>query len=386
MLSEKVISLLVAICSISSLAGASTRVVHPGQSIQATIMAASPGDRIQVLPGTYHEGSPGSANAITITKNGIQVIGLSTPHRPVVLESMGNQRYGIWVSPPDTTGIGQADEEHPPCAFSHQQIEGFSLIGFTIRGFNAHGVHLACTKGFNLSDNIADGNQVYGLFPIVSQDGVMANNEAKNTQFDAALYIGQSDNVVISGNSAHDNFIGIQLENSRHCTIINNHIAKNTTGILIDSSHGLTCPSSKNNLIAFNEVKQNNAIGILQGTPSGIGILVAAANDTTIINNHIENNNLSGILVSSQVCQTNPSDPTCGDPSFDPTPNHNRIIANTFIKNGTVPNDNPILEFLRADLSWDGTGLNNCWSMNQFETSAGPLPLPSCNHNWLKSY
>jgi hypothetical protein len=42
-------------------------------------------------------------------------------------------------------------------------------------------VHLACVKGFNLSNNIADGNQLYGLFPIVSQQGIVANNESKNT-------------------------------------------------------------------------------------------------------------------------------------------------------------------------------------------------------------
>ena len=105
--------------------------------------AARPGDRIQVLPGTYHEGSPGDTNAITITKSGIQLIGLSTPQNPVVLENAGGQSYGIWVSPVDTTGSGQTDVEHPPCAYSRQQIEGFSLRGFTIREFNAHGVHLA---------------------------------------------------------------------------------------------------------------------------------------------------------------------------------------------------------------------------------------------------
>ncbi len=85
----------------------------------------------------------------------------------------------------------------------------------SVKGFAVHGVHLAYVKEFNLSNNIADGNQVYGLFPIVSQQGVVANNEAKNTPFDAALYVGQSKNIVISSNRTHDSLIGIELENSQ---------------------------------------------------------------------------------------------------------------------------------------------------------------------------
>jgi parallel beta-helix repeat protein len=305
------------------------------------------------------------------------LVGLPDQNKPVILTSNG-QQYGIWVSPPDTIGAGQNDVEHPPCASSNATIEGFSITGFTIKDFEMHGVHLACVHGFSITNNVADGNQVYGLFPIVSENGVLSNNEVKNTPFDAALYIGQSRKVLISGNKVHDSLIGIELENIRDCTIIQNHSFNNTAGIVIDSAPSLTRPSAMDNLISGNLVTQNNKQGIPDGPPSGIGILVTVADDTLIFDNQVSDNQLSGIFVTSRVC---PGDPTCGDPHFIPTSNNNRIVANNVVGNGTVPNINPLLDALRADLSWDGTGSDNCWSFNQFVTSASPPPttLSSCN-------
>lgn len=104
-------------CFFTFPAMAKTIIVHPGESIQAAIDSARTGTTIKVLPGIYQEGTPGSLNAITITKAGIRLVGLAKKKSPVVLLSNG-QQYGIWVSPADTIGPGQSDEEHPPCASS----------------------------------------------------------------------------------------------------------------------------------------------------------------------------------------------------------------------------------------------------------------------------
>jgi hypothetical protein len=357
---------------------AATIVVNPGQSIQTAINSAKIGDLIQIKPGVYHEGVPGNLNALTVNKGGIEIVGLGSARNPVVLENSGRQQFGIWVSPPDSIGNSQADSEHPPCAASRKLVTGFSLKGLTIRGFDQHGVHLACVKGFNLSHNISDGNKIYGLFPIVSQNGVVADNEAKNSPFDAAIYVGQSKSVTVSGNSTHHSLIGLDLQNIRDCLVVNNRSFGNSVGMVIDSGPGLTRPASNNNQILFNTLINNNAppSPLIQEAipPSGIGIVVSGANGTTIRQNRIGNNNFSGILVSSHVC---PDDPTCGDPNFNPTANSNHIIGNTLIKNGTAPNPDPVLNQFRADLSWDGTGMNNCWSENQYSFSAPPV-LPAC--------
>jgi parallel beta-helix repeat protein len=358
----------------STTLSARTITVNPGQSIRAVVATARPGDIVRVKPGTYKEGAPGDINAITITQNGIGLIGESTPKNPVILlNNGGSQNYGIWVSPIDTTGVGQNDIEHPPCASSGRLVNGFTLQGFTVKGFAVHGVHLACVRGFDLSNNIADGNQVYGLFPIVSQQGIVANNEAKNTPFDAAIYVGQSRNIVVSGNKTHDSLIGIELENSQACTLIGNQAKNNTVGILIDSAPGLTRPLSQGNFVTANNVVGNNLPSQSpEGFPVGIGILVTAANTTTLLGNRVSDNHSSGIVVSSFICPAS----GCGDPTFDPTSNGNRITANILSNNGLLPD--PLIGPFAADLAWDFSGSSNCWSLNQFNTSF-PSTLASCN-------
>lgn len=57
--------------------GSAATTVHPGESIQAAVDAAAPGDTIEVLPGDYIE--PGTAEAaVRITKS-LQLVAKSGP-------------------------------------------------------------------------------------------------------------------------------------------------------------------------------------------------------------------------------------------------------------------------------------------------------------------
>jgi len=362
---------------------ARTIIVHPGDSIRAALARASPGDRIQVLPGTYHEGSSGDLNALGISTSGIELVGLSSPNRPVILENAGGQSFGIWVSPVDSIGAGpESNAENPPCAVSGETIEGFSLSGFTVRGFGGDGVHLACVHGFWLTDNVAAGNGVYGLFPIVSRNGVISNNEAMDTASDASIYVGQSENVLISANRVHDNLLGIEVENSRNCSVTANEVYGNTLGIIVDLLPFLGTKTQQNTLVSFNEVHDNNRPNtaepddILGVFPSGIGILLTAADTTTVRKNIVTGNQFSGVGVVSLCLALTLLGQSCDAVDVDPFPDGNRIIGNVVKRNGTQSVASP-LDAFRADLSWDGTGTANCWSGNAFGTSV-PSTLPSC--------
>lgn len=364
-------------------ATARTIVVHPGGSIGVALASASPGDRIQVLPGVYHEGSQGDLNAITITASGIELVGLSSPTRPVILENAGGQSFGIWVSPADSVGVGpESNAENPPCVVSGATIKGFSLSGFTVRGFGADGVHLACVNGFWLTGNVADGNAVYGLFPIASRNGVISRNEAMHTSSDASIYVGQSENVLIAANRVHENLLGIEVENSRNCSVTGNEVYGNTLGILVDLLPFLGTKTQENTLVSLNEVHDNNRPNtaepddILGVFPSGIGILLAAADTTTVRKNIVTGNQFSGVGVVSLCLALTLLGQSCDAVDVDPFPDGNRIIGNVVKGNGTLSIPSA-LDAFRADLSWDGTGTGNCWKGNAFGTSV-PAALPSC--------
>ncbi len=365
-------------------AAARTLVVHPGESIRDAISRAASGDRIEVLPGVYREGAPGDLNALTVTLDGIELVGVPSRHRPVVLENAGGQSFGIWVSPADSAGPGpEADDEHPPCGLSGSTLHGFSLSGFTVKGFAVHGVHLACVDGFALTGNVSDGNGVYGLFPVVSREGVMSGNEVMNTGSDAGIYVGQSDDVLISGNRAHDNLLGIEVENSRHCAVVGNEVTGNTFGLFVDILPFLERGTQETTLVARNRVFGNNRPNtaepgdLLSFLPPGIGILLAGADTTRVSDNTVFENDFVGIGVVSLCTGLALSGTPCAGLDIDPNPDGNRIVGNSVTGNGTVPTGIPALDALRADLAWDGTGSGNCWKSNSFATSVPPA-LPAC--------
>jgi len=366
-------------------ASARTFVVHRGQSIRNALARASAGDRIEVMPGVYREGAPADVIALAVTVPGISLVGKSRPGHPVVLENAGEQSFGIWVSPASSVGPGElGDTEHPPCGAGPQRatLAGFTLSGFTVRGFSEHGVHLACVDRFSLSDNHADANHVYGLFPVRSSRGVIAGNLVTETETDAGIYVGQSDNVLIAGNVVHDNLLGIEVENSRNCAVIGNDAYQNTFGIFVDILPFLQSKTQDATLVAFNSVHDSllsNAADpeeLLGMLPPGIGILIAGGDRTTVMMNHVTRNAFTGIAVVSLCLASAIQGQECPQLDVDPDSDGNRIVGNKVLENGKLPVPPPF-DQMEADLFWDGTGKGNCWSGNVFTTSI-PSPLPAC--------
>jgi len=365
-------------CGGNGNSGNSTVTVRPGESIQAAIDAAGANATIDVEPGVYHE-SAGQLNALVITRDSLRLVGLSTPSNPVVLENAGGQKNGIWVSPVDS--VNPDDAEAPPCGANGGLLHGFLLRGFTVRGFDQYGVYLACVDGFTLTDNLGDGNQVYSLFPVRSHHGTMSFNEAQGTAMDAALYVGQSDNVTITNNRSHDNLLGLEIENSSDITAMYNELFDNTAGLIADVMPNLQKTDQTNVLIANNDVHDNNlpntSTGTASGTPPGTGVVILGGSMVTVRNNTIANNGFQGIIVSSY-CTGVPV--SCTGLDIDPNPENNHVINNTLMNNGTGEVD-PAYAHFAADLFWDRTGTGNCWSGNTPTATVyvlGGTTLPAC--------
>jgi hypothetical protein len=120
---------------------------------------------------------------------------------------------------------------------------------------------------------------------------------------------------------------------------------------------------------------QSIAAALAAAAP-GDRILMVAADTTTVTGNRVTGNPYAGVSVTSLCLGLALQGLPC-QVDIDPLSDGTRVVGNAVRGNGTVPLGDPLLDALRADLSWDGTGTENCWSENAFGTSA-PSPLPAC--------
>jgi len=170
---------------LSASAQASVIGVGPGQSIQAAIDAANPGDTINVFSGTYYE----RINVMkTLSLSGIDNGG----GRPVL----------------DAGGVGSAVT---------LSSGGSNLFGFEIRNSRGTG-----SAGIEV---VSSGNTISGNIVHDSNKGIELSGSSRNT---------------IGGNVADNNALGIYVISSGYNTIVNNIASNNDYGIRIEGSVGNT--------------------------------------------------------------------------------------------------------------------------------------------------
>jgi parallel beta-helix repeat protein len=330
-------------------------IVKPGESIQAAVNAAKPGQTIYIKPGTYSE-------SIVVDKRNIKLIGLNGTHdQRVIIQNPNNADNGITVK---------------------DQGDGFVLKNVTVRNFKENGVFLVAVDGFQLIKVITINNGEYGLFPVSCKNGLIENCSATG-HTDTGIYVGQSEKVIVINNTAFGNVNGLEVENCTDIVVSHNEAYNNTAGLLVILLPGLPVKSSANVLVTENDVHNNNlpnfappGSGFEVEVPQGSGVLVVGVDNVIIKNNKISQNDFVGIAVVSTLVLGQLSGlPAGAFADIEPNADGAKVINNKVTSNGSAP---PLgLPLPGVDLLWDGTGLNNCWKNNQFATSY-PSPLPVC--------
>jgi parallel beta-helix repeat protein len=381
-----------------------TIVVRPGESIQAAIDRAEPGTRIYVLAGVYRELS-NPTNGLNITKNGIRLIGQSTPTKRVILENAGNQRNGIVVVPPDRADCMSCHSDLAPpfpvlpgvppgLKMREPMMTDFEIRSITIRGFVNNGLFTENVDGFRIIDVESIDNRNYGIFPTLSKNGLITHSRATGSDTDSGIWVETSENVRVTHNFAADNVNGFEVSNSDDILVAHNESTNNTIGAAIlllpdifDDRAGAKRIDLRDNKIHDNN-KPNTARpgSILSFIPPGLGVLYLGVDESLISGNHIENNDFVGIAVSDYCLPLIGTPFACDlDPSITPEfladqgANDNRVEENVLINNGTNPDPGPFQPFA-ADLTLLTLGDNgNCYQNNVFTTFFSTLGvLPPC--------
>jgi hypothetical protein len=380
--------------------------VKPGQSIQAAIDAADPGDAIFVMPGDYTE-SPSSPIALRITKS-LSLIALNVPRSFQPFQKSGNvKKVRLLAAPGQQHGILVE-----PAAAGDPDIDGLLIKGFTVEGFENNGIWLRHVKNFTIEDNASVNNLENGIFPTLSANGLVRRNVSYGAQ-DSALWVEASENVRVVDNDLHHSPTGLEITISKDITVERNNIHDNSVGVGLYHPATAGLPESEwppyyndgSWHVLKNDVHNNNtANSASEGSetaalPYGGGILLLGVHDVDIQKNLIAHNDFFGIALINYCVATfgTPFNCDANPPPADPKPANNLVAKNLLVNNHGAPPPpeevgpfsafaSDILELVDfLDVLVPGSvpttdcfSQNKIWNTPPLEPLTIPDPLPGC--------
>jgi hypothetical protein len=240
--------------AISTSASATVHRVFPGESIQAAINAAAPGDTILVEPGVYKE--PGSVYGLRISTDNLRLIGKVVPGRgqagKVRLVRNGSQETGIYAAP--------AGCEYRAGSCALPDVRGFYVRGFTVEDFPQNGIQTRWVDGFEFIANESARNLNNGIYPTLSANGLVRDNVSYGS-LDTSMWIAASENVRVINNELYGSPIGFEITVSNNVWVTQNRIHGNTVGIGLfhpNAAGNPPKPEMANWVIEHNDVFDNN--------------------------------------------------------------------------------------------------------------------------------
>jgi len=323
-----------------------TFTVAPGQSIQAAVDRARPGDRIQVMPGTYNE-------SVTVDFDDIELVGVSVRGDRPVMDGRGTLNDAILASG-----------------------NNFSISGFEIRNYKGNGVVVNKAKNATFKNVYCQNTGKYGVYPVLCQ-GVLVDGCVISDVWDAGVYAGQCQDVVIQNCESYRNTIGIETENCVGVVMANNSAHDNSLGLLVVLLPDLPTTVASDALVINNRVLNNNYANLsppgntVNLVEPGNGIIVNAADNSEVTKNEVRGNNSYGIAMYALTDVFPPEHKL----NVEPNPDGNFIHDNMLAENGGQPSKR--LQSLGApggDLFWSGKGVGNGWSERTEKRYPAQLP------------
>jgi len=352
-------------------ATAATITVNPGDSIQAAVDAASPGDTVKVMPGDYTEPAL-SGPAVRITKS-IKLLAKS--------KLKDNVRVRILAGPGQSDGI-LVEPANP----GDPDIVGLKIQGFTVEGFPGNGIWLKHVQKFTIQGNESVNNLENGIWPTLSANGNVKKNVSYGAQ-DSALWVEASENVRVMQNELYDSPTGLEVTISKGVKATKNYIHDNTVGVGLyhPNGAGMVAPPNllaggdwvfKSNRIVNNNKPNTAPPGSMSAAlPPGVGVLVLGVDGVTLEKNEITGNDFVGVAALDWCIAVDDSDFDCdtNPPAYQSAPDNNLIRKNELGTNGANPPPG-IFGLLAGDLAMAAFpfppyaaigGHNNCFTDNE---------------------
>lgn len=270
-----------------------------------------------------------------------------------------------------------------------QSVNDVTFQGFTVLDSPGNGFRTLSVNGATFRDigatwtaqNSTDGP--YGIYPVQSTQ-VLVDGCTISGASDSGIYVGQSQQIVVTNNTVFGNVAGIEIENSFFADVYNNTAHDNTAGILVFDLPGLQQEGGHDVRVFDNTIQNNNTRNFAQNNdivsivPAGTGFFVMANHDVEVFGNTIEGNNTAGAGIISYALSQQPID----DPNYYEWPRNISLHDNTYSGNGSEPDATSQVGLLLdtgmgsypdghvPDVMWDG----------EVDPSlpAGPNPLTLC--------
>lgn len=257
--------------------------VRPGESIQAAVDAAEPGDTVFLYPGTYRESVLVTKADLTLRGVGRSTVIMPGPAASVAANSCAQSGNGICV-----TGTAA------------KTVDGVTIRSLTVSGFKKNAIWASDTDRLTVRKVLAEKNGVWGVAQQKSTRGVFRGNVARDNG-DAGIFIantvdqegGATDTMgaVVADNVLTGNRIGVTVRRVRNLTIHGNAMTANCAGVFVVGDESK--PAAGAMTVSGNMINENNKF--CAATPrlpavQGSGVVLTGSEATVVRSNQILNN------------------------------------------------------------------------------------------------